>query len=193
MWSEKEAGMSEKTWQGHVFIGMSVDGMIARKNDDIEWLTGGGEAAGDFGFTEFMARIDHLVMGRSTYNIVQSFGGWPYGATKVIVLSSSLETDDTRVEVLRSLEEVAARLNDDGARHVYVDGGLTIRTFLSAGLIDSLTLSRVPVLIGEGKPLFGAIPRDIPLTHLKTEVFSGGMVQSQYRVGPAESRRGASA
>lgn len=179
--------MAEKTWEGHVFIGMSVDGMIARGNDDIDWLTRAGEDAGDFGFTEFLARVDHLVMGRGTYNIVRSFSEWPYGTTKALVLSSSLETDDTRVEVLRSFGEVVARLNDDGARHVYVDGGLTIRTFLSAGLIDTLTLSRVPVLIGEGKPLFGALPGDIPLTHLGTEVFSGGLVQSRYRVGPEKS------
>lgn len=177
--------MAGRNWQGHVFIGMSVDGMIARTNDDLDWLTGNEQDTGDpgeMGFTEFMQLVDHMVMGRSTYNIVRSFGEWPYGDTKVFVLSTTLQTDDPRVEVVGSLEEALARLDDDGARHVYVDGGRTVRSFLNAGLIDTLTLTRVAVLIGEGKSLFGSIPADIRLTHEETTVFKGGAVQSRYRV-----------
>ncbi|WP_028280668.1 dihydrofolate reductase family protein [Arthrobacter sp. H5] len=176
--------MAERKWQGHVFIGMSVDGMIARTDDDLDWLTGGSEETPeDAGFTAFMELVDHMVMGRSTYDIVQSFGEWPYGDTKVLVLSTTLKTGDSRVEVVRSFEEAVARLNDDGARHVYVDGGRTVRTFLAAGLISTLTLTRVPVLIGEGKPLFGAIPADIPLRHLETRTLNGGAVQTRYAIG----------
>ncbi|GAA1112204.1 dihydrofolate reductase family protein [Arthrobacter flavus] len=187
--------MRRGTWQGHVFIGMSVDGMIARADDDLDWLTGNADAPADgasdpeeAGFTEFMRLVDHLVMGRSTYEIVESFGEWPYGDTPVLVLSTTLESDDPRITVVRSLDEALARLDDDGARHVYVDGGRTVRTFLVEGLIDTLTLTRVPVLIGDGKPLFGSVPADILLTHEETKVLSGGAVQSRYRVDGPLSR-----
>ncbi|WP_225668766.1 MULTISPECIES: dihydrofolate reductase family protein [unclassified Arthrobacter] len=189
MTTGKEHPMGNRGWQGHVFIGMSVDGMIARADDDLDWLTGGADAPADgandpeaAGFTEFMQLVDHMVMGRSTYEIVQSFGEWPYGDTPVLVLSTTLDSADPRITVVRSLDEALARLDDDGARHVYVDGGRTVRTFLAEGLISTLTLTRVPVLIGDGKPLFGSLPADIPLTHEDTKVLSGGAVQTRYRV-----------
>lgn len=181
--------MGSSTWQGHVFIGMSVDGMIARADDDLDWLTGGADAPADgandpeeAGFAEFMQLVDHLVMGRSTYEIVKSLGEWPYGDTPVLVLSTTLESTDQRIAVVRSLDEALTRLEDDGARHVYVDGGRTVRTFLAEGLITTLTLTRVPVLIGDGKPLFGYLPADIPLIHEETKVLTGGAVQTRYRV-----------
>lgn len=181
--------MGNRAWQGHVFIGMSVDGMIAREDGDLQWLTGGADAPADgandpdaAGFTGFMQLVDHLVMGRITYEIVKSFGEWPYGDTRVLVLSSTLENTDPRITVVRSLDEALVRLDDDGARHVYVDGGRTVRTFLAEGLISTLTLTRVPVLIGDGKSLFGSLPADIPLIHEETKVLAGGAVQTRYRV-----------
>ncbi len=180
--------MSERQWAGHVFIGMSVDGMIARKNDDLDWLIGGSDDANDpdqSGFNEFMGSVDHLVMGRSTYEIVLSMGEWFYGDTPVLVLSSTLQTEDPRVRVVRSLGEAVAALNDDGARNVYVDGGRTIRTFLAAGLIETLTLTRVPVLIGDGKPLFGELPADIRLRLDEVKAL-GDSVQTRYTLLPGE-------
>ena len=178
--------MTQRQWSGHVFIGMSVDGMIARADDSLDWLTGdaAGEAGdpGASGFNEFMASVDHLVMGRSTYNVVQAMGEWFYGDTPVLVLSTTLETDDPRIRVVRSLDEATAVLDDDGARNVYVDGGRTVRTFLAAGLIKTLTLTRVPVLIGEGKPLFGALPADVRLQRDEVKTFEGGAVQTRYTV-----------
>jgi dihydrofolate reductase len=178
--------MNQRQWSGHVFIGMSVDGMIARANDDLDWLTGGaaGEAddPNESGFNEFMASVDHMVMGRSTYDIVLSFGEWFYGDTPVFVLSTTLQTDDPRIRIVRSLDEATAMLDDDGARNVYVDGGRTVRTFLAAGLIRTLTLTRVPVLIGEGKPLFGALPADVRLQLDDVKSFKGGAGQTRYTV-----------
>lgn len=177
--------MTERQWSGHVFIGMSVDGMIARADDDLDWLMGAAGEAEDpeaSGFIEFMASVDHLVMGRSTYDIVQAMGEWFYGDTPVYVLSTTLQTDDPRVRIARSLDEVMAMLDDDGARNVYVDGGRTVRTFLAAGLIKTLTLTRVPVLIGEGKPLFGALPSDVHLQLDDVKALKGGAVQTRYTV-----------
>ncbi|WP_026543937.1 dihydrofolate reductase family protein [Arthrobacter sp. 35/47] len=178
--------MAERQWSGHVFIGMSVDGMIARADDGLDWLTGdaaaGADPPEDMGFDGFMASVDHLVMGRSTYDVVRAMGEWFYGDTPVFVLSSTLQADDPRIRVASSFEDVCAMLDDDGARSVYVDGGRTVRTFLAAGLIRTLTLTRVPILIGEGKPLFGALPADIRLQLDDVKTFSGGAVQTRYTV-----------
>lgn len=178
--------MTQRQWSGHVFIGMSVDGMIARADDGLDWLTGdpagGSDPPEDMGFDAFMASVDHLVMGRSTYDIVRAMGEWFYGATPVFVLSTTLQVDDPRIRIARSFDEVTAMLDDDGARSVYVDGGRTVRTFLAAGMIQTITLTRVPVLIGEGKPLFGALPADVHLQLDDVKTFRGGAVQTRYTV-----------
>ncbi|RFU19819.1 dihydrofolate reductase family protein [Geodermatophilus marinus] len=174
-----------------VFLGMSVDGFIARTDGDLTWLTGGPAeagppddgAGGDFGFGEFVAGVDALVMGRATYEFIAPFAEWPYQGRPVHVLSTTLEPGaDARITVHRSLGEVVAALTAAGCRRVYVDGGRTVHAFLAAGLVGELTLSRVPVLIGTGLTPFGALPADVPLEHQGTRTFPGGMVQSTYRV-----------
>ena len=176
---------------GSVFLGMSVDGFIARLDGDIGWLTGGADPdgppddgeGGDFGFAEFVAGIDALVMGRATYDVIAPFGEWPYQGRPVHVLSTTLEPgDDARITVHRTFDEAVTAVTAAGYRRVYVDGGRTVHAFLAAGLISDLTLSRVPVLIGTGHTPFGELPTDVALEHERTEVFPGGMVQSTYRV-----------
>lgn len=172
-----------------VFIGTSLDGFIARKNGEIDWLTGDGQTTGseDYGYQEFFASVDTLVMGRNTYELALTFPEWPYAGKKVVVLSSSsppipdkLAEDVTLMS--GSPAELMPRLLEKGARHVYVDGGKTIQGFLNAGLIDELTITRLPILIGEGVPLFGPLPHDLKLEHLQTKVYENGFVQSKYRV-----------
>jgi dihydrofolate reductase len=181
------------SFTGSVFLGMSVDGFIARQDGDISWLTGDADvggapddgAGGDFGFGAFVSGIDALVMGRATYEVIAPLDDWPYQAKPVHVLSTTLGTgDDARIVVHRSFEEAAAALTEAGYRRVYVDGGRTVHAFLAAGLISDLTLTRVPVLIGTGQTPFGELPADVALEHQRTEVFPGGMVQSTYRVRP---------
>jgi dihydrofolate reductase len=185
----------DASFTGSVFLGMSVDGFIARLDGDISWLDGdaqtGGDAApapddgggGDFGFAEFVASIDALVTGRSTYEFIKPFAEWPYQGKPVHVLSTTLDPDaDERITVHRSFDDAVAALNAAGYRRLYVDGGRTVHTFLAAGLISDLTLSRVPVLIGTGHTPFGALPADIRLAHERTRSYPGGMVQSTYRV-----------
>ena len=67
--------------------------------------------------------------------------------------------------------------------HVYVDGGLTIQGFLREGLIQRLIITRIPVLIGAGIPLFGSLPNDVRLEHVRTRSFPSGLVQSEYVLG----------
>lgn len=179
-----------------VFIATSVDGFIARPDDGLDWLTGqpDDEVTGehdpdqDFGYGEFFASVDALVVGRRTFDVVQGFaGGWPYGDKPVYVWTSrpgdvAPKAGAVVRPVTGALGDVVARLVADGIDHVYVDGGAVIRQFLAAGLIDRLTISTPPVLIGEGIPLFGGTGADIALELVSCEAFPGGMVQRVYDV-----------
>ena len=175
---------TDRSFTCSVFIGVSLDGFIAREDGDLEWLTSRGAAAGgDLGYQEFADGIDTVVMGRGTYEPGLTYDPWPHEGKHVAVLSTTLEAGtDPRVTVYRVLDELVRGLTERGTKSVYVDGGQVIRAFLRAGLIDEMTITTVPVLLGEGLPLFGPIGRDVPLTHLSTKVFGAGVVQSTYAV-----------
>ena len=170
-----------------VFIGTSVDGFIARPNGDLDFLPeGGGEP---HGYDEFMAGVDALVIGRKTFETVMSFEAWPYGDKRVVVLSSNpidLSGAAARGGVVEQMagspKEIVSRLAASGAEHLYVDGGITIQEFLRLGLLERLIITRVPVLIGDGIPLFGALTRDVRLQHVATRQYPSGLVQSEYLV-----------
>ena len=168
-----------------VFIGTSVDGFIARPNGDLDFLPeGGGEP---HGYDEFIASVDTLVIGRKTFETVLTFATWPYGDRRVVVLSSRpLDLSAVRGGVVEQMAgppaEVVSKLAASGARHVYVDGGITIQGFLRAGLVQRLVITRVPVLIGDGIPLFGTLPRDVRLRHVSTQHYPSGLVKSEYLV-----------
>ena len=167
-----------------VFVGASVDGFIARSDGALDWLPpGGGE---DHGYNEFYASVDAVVIGRKTYEVVLGFGGWAYGTKPVFVLSTRALVPAPQGAVVERLSgepaEIWAKLQARGFQHIYVDGGITIQRFLRAGLVQRLVVTRVPVLIGEGIPLFGPTGRDIPLKHLGTRTLTSGLVQSEYEV-----------
>ena len=168
-----------------VFVGTSVDGFIARRDGALDFLPeGGGEP---HGYEEFMASVDALVIGRNTFETVLGFPEWPYGQKRVVVLSSErLDLSVARGGVVEQMAgepaEIVAKLAATGAQHLYIDGGITIQRFLRAGLIQRLILTRVPVLIGEGIPLFGSLPNDIRLDHKATRHYPSGLVQSEYRI-----------
>lgn len=169
-----------------VFCGTSVDGFIARTNDDLDFLPEGGE---EHGFTEFMASVDAVVMGRRTFEKVLTFGGWPYGSKPVVVLSGRpLEIPPFPGAVIEWMSgtpaDIVARLAARGVEHIYVDGGITIQRFLDAGLIQRIVVTRVPVLIGSGIPLFGPLSHDVRLHHVSSRHFPSGLVQSEYLVEP---------
>ena len=173
-----------------VFVGVSLDGFIARPNGDLDWLMGeGGGDSAEYGYNEFIAGIDAIVMGRKTFEKVLTFDKWYYGTKRVVVLSSrllDLSTAQVRGGVVEQMAgspaEIASKLAASGARHLYVDGGITVQQFLRAGLIHRLIISRLPVLIGKGIPLFGSVPEDIRLRHVATRTYPGGMVQSEYEL-----------
>ena len=168
-----------------VFIGISVDGFIARPSGDLDFLPpGGGEP---HGYDEFIASVDALVIGRNTFETVLGFPTWPYGDKRVVVLSSRpLDLSAVRGGVVEQMAgapaEIVSKLAARGIHHLYVDGGITIQRFLREGLIQRLIITRVPVLIGEGIPLFGVLPRDVRLRHIATQHYASGLVKTEYQI-----------
>jgi dihydrofolate reductase len=167
-----------------VFIATSLDGFIARTDGGLDWLP---ENCEPHGYEEFMASVDAMVIGRKTYETVLGFGGWAYGKKPVVVLSSTLSELKAPEGAVCGLmsgppEEIALRLAERGFGHVYVDGGMTIQRFLRAGLIQRLIITRIPVLLGSGIPLFGPLPHDVRLEHVATRSYPSGLVQSEYAI-----------
>jgi dihydrofolate reductase len=174
----------EFTMPVSVFVGTSVDGFIARPDGTLDFLPpGGGEP---HGYDEFIATVDAIVIGRKTFETVLAMENWPYGEKRVVVLSSrpvDLSKAGGVVEHTGGAPaEIVSRLAASGAHHLYVDGGITVQGFLRAGLVQHLVITRVPVLIGEGIPLFGALPHDIRLQHVVTRHYPSGLVQSEYQI-----------
>jgi dihydrofolate reductase len=168
-----------------VFIATSLDGFIARRDGTIDWLPTPPPGGDDYGYTVFMASVDCLLMGRHTFESVRGFNPWPYGEKPVFVLSTNPLSGDlpagARVEQVRGAPSaVMAQLAERGFSHPYVDGGVAIQRFMAERLISRLIVTRVPVLIGDGIPLFGALPCDVAWTHRRTVSFPDGLVQSEY-------------
>lgn len=174
----------------HVFIATSLDGFIARPDGDIAWLLQRDDPAEDHGYQDFIADKDLIVMGRGTYEAVAGFDPWPYDRP-VVVLSRQLA--GTAVpEALRGKVRFAAQtprqlleeLAQQNVRRIYVDGGQLIQSFLREGLVSDMVITTVPVLLGAGRPLFGAVPHDIDWTLVASRSFASGLVQSTYRRAP---------
>lgn len=180
----------DRNWQGCVFIGTSLDGYIAKPDGDLAWLTDPtprphiteSTAHPALVWETFFPRIETLVMGRSTYETVLGFDAWPFDDKRVIVLSTTLGGNG-QVEVASSVEQARVLLDGGGAGRVYIDGGRTIQGFLAAGLVDEITISIAPVLLGRGSRLFGDLDRDVLLTlrgHHSTQ--DDGLVRATYAV-----------
>ncbi|MGK7910704.1 MAG: dihydrofolate reductase family protein [Synechococcus sp.] len=173
-----------------VFIATSLDGYIARTNGDLDWLDAANvtvPAGEDCGYRSLMQTVDTLILGRKTYEKVLSFGPWPYGETPTIVLSSNPITfpDGIPDTVTHSSEDpstLCKRLSRNGINHIYIDGGNTIQRFLSAGLVDELTITIIPILLGEGISLFGSLKTDITLSCIDAKRYEFGFVQLKYCV-----------
>lgn len=172
-----------------VYIATSLDGFIAREDGDLDWLLGATSSTDDHGYADYMETIDTLVMGRVTFEKVLTFGQWPYAEKRVVILSTTLTMYDVPETLFDAVEihpgpvsDLIDYLDSTGSSSIYVDGGKVVQSFLKEGQIDEITLTRIPVLIGTGIPLFGDAGGDIQLQHLRTKAFASGFVQSTYRV-----------
>lgn len=171
-----------------VFIATSLDGFIARTDGSIDWLANPEYAieGEDYGYAEFNANVGCMLMGAGTFEVVSQFDDWPY-KVPVYVLSKSLKTIPQRLNgkvFLRSnsLTDTLGELKKAYEGVIYLDGGQLIQSGLRAGLIDRMNITRIPVLLGEGKPLFGELQADISLSHIATKSFTSGLTQSIYDV-----------
>ena len=169
-----------------IYIAQSLDGYIADKNGGIDWLSDiPNPENNDFGFADFIENIDAIVMGRNTFQKVLTFGDWPY-TKPVYVISSSLkkipdELSDNVTILNSNPSELVKRLNQEGHKNLYIDGGLLIQSFLSEDLIDELIITTIPILLGGGIPLFGDLNNSMKFSHVKTEVLLNSLVKSYYK------------
>lgn len=166
-----------------VFIAISLDGFIARANGAIDWLSMVERQGEDYGFKRFFDAIDTLVMGRKTYETALGFAAWPYGSKRCIVLTGSSRAAHHGEEFHSGdLAQLVERLGAEGAKHVYVDGGTTIARFLAAKLVDDVTVSIIPILLGDGVPLAPHVGHDVRLDLREHRAYESGLVQLNYRV-----------
>jgi dihydrofolate reductase len=165
-------------------MAMSLDGFIARGDGGLDWLMKQNTAGEDYGFDAFMASVDGIIMGRGSYEALLTFDDWPY-TNPVIVMSSRLTNGDIPDELKgkvqlsdRKPRALMEHLDGEGWRRAYVDGGKIVQSFLSEGLIEDMVLTHVLILIGEGRPLFGRLLKDIDLAHIETQSYPSGLVSS---------------
>ncbi len=172
-----------------VFIATSLDGFIARKNGDIDWLMKAQEKATgeDFGYDDLIQSIDYLVMGRGSFEAVLKFPEWPYYGTKVIVLSRTIKAlpqgFEGKAELYNgSIEGLHNRFKREQCKGIYIDGGKTVQSFIMEGIVTDIIVTKIPVLIGDGIPLFGNPGKDISLNLVEAKGYTNGFVQLHYRL-----------
>jgi dihydrofolate reductase len=171
-----------------VYIATSLDGFIARENGAIDWLMDANASVPpgeDCGYAEFMRTVDVLIMGRNTYKQVAQFEPWPYDGKRVVVLSSKVPVFRTgpgiRLEAsTESPRLLLKRLDEQGCKRAYIDGGKVIQSFLRDGLINEITITTIPVLLGSGRRLFGNLSSDMKLHLASFKSFEFGFTQSTY-------------
>jgi dihydrofolate reductase len=168
-----------------IYIGTSLDGFIARKDGNIEWLVKFENEEVSNGFKRFIGKIDAIVMGRNTFETVLGFPDWPYDIP-VVVLSTTLKQIpadlEGKVEILSlGPKDVLNYLSRKGHSAVYIDGGHVIQSFLREDCIDEMIITKVPVLIGSGISLFGYLENDLQFEHINTKKYSNGLITSHYK------------
>jgi dihydrofolate reductase len=180
-----------------VFVVTSADGYISTADDRIDWLENAGNVEADMGehsdmgFSHFINSIDCMVISRKCMERISGFNllpeQWPYGDTRIVVLSDSVkEVPDNltgRVEIYSGdISELITQLENKGFSHAYVDGGITITSFFNLQLINEITILQAPVLLGEGKPLFANIAKQIKLENTQVYHYPNDFIQLKYQV-----------
>ena len=165
---------------------MSLDGFIAGPNDELDWLDELDHIEGvDYGYGEFIASIDAIVMGRRTFETVMGLvDEWPFTKPVVVMSRTLAELPEHAIDCeifAGTPAEVIAAGRDRGWSKLYIDGGRLSSSFVNDGLLDELIVSVLPVLLGTGVPIFGELANPVWLQHVSTEVFENGMVQHSYQ------------
>lgn len=169
-----------------VYVAMSLDGYIATSDGGVGWLDEIPNPSGDdYGYAAFMKGIDALLIGRNSFEKLLTFDGWFYDKP-VMVASNSLEKIPDHLQekaflVRGSLEEVIQQVHDKGHDNIYLDGGMLVQSCLRADLVDQMILTQVPILLGEGIPLFGSLDQPLNFRLVSSVVFNNHLVQSHFQ------------
>lgn len=173
--------------ENYIYLAQSLDGFIADKDGGLDWLEMiPNPEQIDMGYTAFINKIDAIIMGRNTFEKVLSFRiDWPY-SVPVLVVSRALKTlpegYEGKVEIVSGTPmELIKLAKDRGYYKLYIDGGKTVQAFLKEDLIDEITITTMPIILGGGIPLFGELSNSQTFKHVKTEVFLDELVQSNYK------------
>ncbi len=169
----------------YVYVATSLDGFIAAYDGGLDWLEEiPNPEKDDFGYAKFMSGIDALLMGRKTFDKVLTFGSWPYSKPVFVLSRSNIKVPKELVGKVEFVNgepiAVVDQLKEMGHQNLYIDGGVTIQNFLEADLIDEMIITRVPVLLGDGIPLFGKLSQRLKFSHKKTEVLGNTLVKTYY-------------
>lgn len=166
-----------------LFIAMSLDGYIAKPDGDISFLSLVEKEGEDYGYAKYIETVDTVILGRKTYDKILSMGfGLPYGDRNIIVLTRNPHPVTDKVTFYSgSLSGLISKLKSQAGLNIYCDGGSeTIYQLLQEDLIDEITVSIIPVLLGEGIPLFEKGFQEKNLQLVSTESFPKGLVQLHY-------------
>lgn len=181
--SKKSINKSTARPKISIYIASSIDGYIARKDGNLDWLQYGHTGDEDYGFKKFISSIDALILGRNTYQVVSGFDEWPYKGKRVIVLSNTLKEVRKEAELFSGqLTDLLSQLHSDNISHIWVDGGITASKFLEAGLVDELTISIIAMVLGSGIPLFSIMNKEHQCRLVSSKPYPSGLVQSKYEV-----------
>ncbi|TGK77577.1 dihydrofolate reductase [Leptospira noumeaensis] len=170
------------------FIATSLDGFIARTDGSIDWLTSKEYIIenNDFGYSSFMANIDCIIMGRATFETVLTFKTYPFESIPVFVLTRNQNykyESHFPIQIFHgTLNDLNSALEEKQIRSAYIDGGLVIQSFLDKSMLNEITITQVPILLGSGLPLFTNCKQEIKLKHIRTLPFPNGFVQSMYQI-----------
>lgn len=180
--------MGKERTKGFVFMASSLDGFVSREDHSIDWLMKYDSEGEDQGYDAFIKNIDVIVMGSGSFKTVLGFGQWPY-KLPVIVMSSSLVhqdiPDNLKEKVTLSTlspDKLMESLFKKGIINAYIDGGKLVQSFIHEGLIDEITITIIPILIGNGKRLFGKLNKDVDLKLIYSKTLKPGFVQNHYAV-----------
>jgi dihydrofolate reductase len=164
-----------------VYIAASIDGYIARTDGSLDWLDRVGGFDDDYGFQDLLKSIDAVILGRHTYEIAASVVDWPYTGKRIIVLSNSLQTVRQEAELFRGdVSKLILELHKDGIQHIWIDGGKTIAQFLQLHMVDAMTISFIPILLGAGIPLCNPMEKELSCRLISSQSYPSGLVQLRY-------------
>lgn len=179
------------------FLATSADGYIATLDGGVDWLQQAAAAHPaltsntDMGFANYLQTVDCIVMGRRTLEAIAKMAltaqQWPYGELPIIVLSRTIAKLPAHlpgnVRIFSgSIAELVRELTAQGLQHAYIDGGQTICSFIQLNLLEAITITQAPVLLGQGISLFGALTTQVQLAQVHVEVFDNNFVQLRYKI-----------